>query len=144
MNQLRLGLYALVAVLVALLVGYLWGSSGRSAIKAQLDVEELVDDVAQARGSLLAARVDLFEVNFGQASRHLEAGRQWLQQGADRAAALRQDDTAAKVKNVAARLAQAQQQVGRLDQSANTNLAEAVRLLDQVAPAGELRAGSSK
>ena len=138
MNYLRISLYILIGILVALLAGFLWGRAGRSALQVQAGIQELAMDVAEARASLLAARVDLFEVNFGEASRELAAARSWLQQGATRASAIGQDDNAARLKNVAARLDQTQQQIARLDQSANTTLAEAIRLLVQVAPAGRL------
>lgn len=137
MNYVKFALYILIALLVALLAGYLWGRAGRSAVQAQLDDTRLRFDVAEARADLLGARVDLFEVNFGQASQRIESAKPALRDAASRLAAGEHQDAATRVNGVIARVERAQQQVGKLDQSANTALAEAITLLEQVAPAGK-------
>ncbi len=133
MNYVRIGLYVLTAVLVALLAGYLWGRAGRSAVQSQLDETRLQLDLADARADLLGARVDLFEVNFGRASQRLEAAKAPLHDAANRLGTASRADAASRVNAVIARIEQAQQQVGRLDQSANTGLGEAIALLEQAA-----------
>jgi hypothetical protein len=136
MNYVRIALYIIIAILVALLAGFLWGRAGLSAVQAQLDDTRLRLDLAEGRADLLAARVDLFEVNFGRASQRLEAAKPLLRDAATRLGAARRDDAATRVNAVLTRLERAQQQVGRLDQSANTGLGEAIALLEQ-APAGK-------
>jgi len=134
MRYLKIALYILIAVLVALLAGFLWGRAGLSAIQAQLDDTRVRLDLAEGRADLLAARVDLFEVNFGRASQRLEAAKPVLRDAVTRLNGAGRDDAASRVNAVLTRLDRAQQQVGRLDQSANTGLGEAIALLEQ-APA---------
>ncbi len=136
MNYARLSLYILLALLVALLAGYLWGRSGRAAAEKQLADTTLRLDVAEARAGLLAARLDLSEKNFGQALQRLEAAKMPLRDAAGRMAAEHQD-AAARLNGLITRVEQAQQQVGKLDLSADTALAETIKLLEQLAPAGK-------
>ncbi len=131
MNYVKLGLCVLIALLVALLAGFLWGRAGRATLQTQLDEARLRLDLADARADLSAARVDLFEVNFGRASQRLEAAKPLLRDAAGRLTASGRADAASRVNNVIVRVDQAQQQVGRLDQSANTRLGEAIVLLEQ-------------
>lgn len=130
MNAVKIGLYAVVAVLVALLAGFLWGRAGKSSLETQLADTQVQLDLAEARGWLVAARVDLFEVNFGRASQHLQAAKPRLQDAAVRLTDAKRSDDATRVKDVAARVNQAQDQAGRLDQSANTTLAAAIAALE--------------
>jgi hypothetical protein len=132
MNYAKLSLWVVVAVLVALLAGFLWGRSGKSSAESRLRDAELQATLADARAQLLAARVDIFEVNFGRAGQHLQGARHSLQEAAQRLSDAGRTDEASRVKDVGARAAQAQEQAGRLDQSANTGLSQAIALLDQV------------
>ena len=75
----RVGLF--VALLIGLLGGWLWGASGRAHQDRALQAAELCNDLLEARSSLLAARVDLDDADFGGMSRHLAAARRF----ADRA-----------------------------------------------------------
>lgn len=137
MKYAKIALYILAAILVALLAGFLWGRAGRSAAQAQLDDARLRVDLAEGRADLLAARIDLFEVNFGRASQRLEAAKPLLRDAASRLGAAERQDAATRVTAVVTRVEQAQQQVGRLDQTANTRLGEAIGLLEQAAPPAE-------
>ncbi len=126
--NIKIGLYVVIAILVALLAGFLWGRAGLTAARSSLSDAELQRDLATARADLLAARVDLFEVNFGRASQHLQAAKASLAGAATRI----DDRRAAQIKDVTARVDRAQDLVARLDQSANTRLGEAVALVEQV------------
>lgn len=148
MNRVKLALYLILALLVVLLAGYLWGGAGRSALQARLDDTELRLDLSEGRADLLAARVagsrtgracasSLFEVNFGRASQHLQAAKSPLQDAEKRLTDGNRNDEAGRVREVAARVTQAQDQAGRVDQSANTRLAEAIALLEQVIAGGK-------
>ncbi len=132
MKSLRIVLYVAVVVLVALLVGYLRGHAGRADAERRVAETQARLDVAEARGSLLAARVDLFEVNFGRASQHLQAARTRLQDAEKRLGEAGRTADVSKLKDVSARVARAQEQAGRLDQSANTGIGQAIVLLEQV------------
>jgi len=132
MNYVRIGLFILIGLLVALLAGFLWGRAGLSTARTDLNDARFRLQLSQSRADLLAARVDLFEDNFGRASQHLQAARGHLQDAENELNGQGRSDEAARVKGIVSRVAQAQDQVGRLDQSANTRLAEAVSLLEQV------------
>jgi hypothetical protein len=67
-----------VALLVALGVGWAWGASGRSDINRALLIDKLRDGLLEGRAAVLDARLDSYSVNFGEASRHLEAARSAL------------------------------------------------------------------
>jgi hypothetical protein len=123
-------LWGAVAALVILAVGWVWGSSGRwSAEAAERDARQRLR-VAEARGALALARVDLFELNYGQASRHLQQAKDALQAAADGLAENRPSD-ADVVRNALARTVEAQQRAASVDTTANERAAEALRLLDR-------------
>ena len=50
-----------------------WGASGRSDITRALQIAELRDGLREGRAAMLDARLDIYSVNFGEASRHFEA-----------------------------------------------------------------------
>jgi hypothetical protein len=130
---MKITLKAVLALLVALalagLGGWIWGAAGRWRAEEALAKAGVGLHLANARGHMLAARVSLFEVNFGDASRSLENARADLLTAAEAFDRFRLKDRAAAAREVVARIDDAQQLAGRLDQSANTRLAEAVRLL---------------
>src|SRR4029450_6049283 len=71
----KLLLVGLVAVIVVLGLGYAWGSSGRGTLQAALTDAQQRLDGAEARGHILDARVSLYNVNFGDASRRFEEAK---------------------------------------------------------------------
>jgi len=129
---LKAMLAMLVALALAVLGGWLWGVAGRSRTEAVLTRASVGLHLANARGNMLAARVDLFEVNFGNASRSLESATADLLTAAEAFDRLRLKDQAAAAREVAARVEEAKQLAGRLDQAANTRLAEALRLIPKM------------
>jgi hypothetical protein len=131
-NWLRLALGGLVGALVILLAGYLWGSSGKAPLAHGRAALTIRLGLAEARGHLLAARVSLYSVNFGDASRQLEDAEAALARAADE---LRRQDGAAqaeRLSKVVEAAADAQRLAGRVDQAANTRAADAVQELDRV------------
>jgi hypothetical protein len=68
---LRIGL----ALLVAGGAGWVLGASGRSNSDRALQVAELRAELLEGRAALLDARLDIYSINFGDASRHLDAAR---------------------------------------------------------------------
>src|SRR6185436_17227757 len=64
-----------IAVLVVLGLGYAWGASGRSVMQTGLDEARQRLDVAEARALVLDARVSLYNMNFGDASRRFEEAK---------------------------------------------------------------------
>ncbi|HEY3382064.1 MAG TPA: hypothetical protein VGK32_09870 [Vicinamibacterales bacterium] len=132
MSKLKIGGAVLVALLVTLGLGWFWGASGRWAVERQARDAEVRLQVTEARAALAAARVDVFELNFGRASRNLERAKKAL---ADVGARMEKDgpaDSAAAVREAAAKAAEAQQLAGNVDQTANARAAEALNVLDRV------------
>lgn len=130
---MRLTLKAVAGLLLALLLavagGWVWGSAGRWQAEDVLGRSGTRLHLANARGNLLQARVDLFEVNFGNAGRSLEAARADLQAVAQAFEQAGDKEAAAAARQALALAEEAQQLAGRLDQGANTRAAEALRLL---------------
>lgn len=122
----------LLGLLLAFGAGWFWGSSGRSASDRATQVAQLHSDLVEARGAVLAARVDLYNVNFGDASRHFEDAKVPLRRAADRLNVAGRIDDAKQVDAAVARISEAQQLASRLDQGANSRAADAVKTIDTV------------
>jgi hypothetical protein len=82
--SIRLVAGALVALLVTFGVGWMIGASGRSDVQQSASGYRLRAQAAEAEALLLAARIGLFETNFGDA-------RQRLRGAADRIAEAQRD-----------------------------------------------------
>jgi len=119
----------LAALLLAVLGGWMWGSADRSQSQAALEQAGSGLHLMSARALLFEARVDLFEVNFGRASQHLEGARADLKSAAQALDRQGRTSEAEAVRQALVLVADAQQLAGRLDQSANARVAEAVGLL---------------
>ena len=132
MKTLKAILAMLAALALAVLGGWIWGSAGGARAEDALARAGAGLHLSNARGNLLAARVSLFEVNFGDASRSLESARADLLTAAEAFDRLRLTDEAAAARAAVARVNEAQQLAGRLDQSANSRLAETIRLLPKL------------
>src|SRR5215210_974863 len=97
MNRLKFGAGIVVAVLIALSAAWLWGSSGKGDLQRALDLAELRNDLLAARGALLSARVDLYNVNFGDASRAFESARTALRRADARLKTIGRDEEAMRL-----------------------------------------------
>ena len=131
MNRVKIGAGIVVAVLVALSAAWLWGSSGKGDLQRALDLAELRNDLLAARGALLSARVDLYIVNFGDASRDFESARTALRRAEARLKTVGRDEDVMRLGVALARLDEAQQFAGKLDQTANARAAEAMKPIDE-------------
>jgi hypothetical protein len=121
-----------VALLVALGVGWAWGASGRSEINRALQIAELRDDLLEGRAAVLDARLDIYSVNFGEASRHLEMARSALRAADARLNGLGLQEDATQLKMALARIDEAQRMSGQLNQDANSLAADAAKMIDAV------------
>src|SRR5919198_31116 len=97
MSRLKIALTALVALLVTLGLGYAWGASGKLSLNTALDESKQQLDLAEARGHLLDARVSLYNVNFGDASRQFEEAKAPLRRVQERYRALGNKAAAASI-----------------------------------------------
>jgi hypothetical protein len=132
MSKMKIALFALIGLLVAVGGGWLWGSSGRWAAERQAQGAELRVQLAEARASLLSARVNLFEINFGKASTELERAKQAMSAAADLLDKAGRSGDAASVREALAKGSEAQRLAGSVDQTASARAAEALAALARV------------
>jgi hypothetical protein len=122
-------LAGLAALIVALGLGYAWGAYGRWALEGTLDETRLQLDLAEARGHLLDARVSLYNMNFGDASRRLEEAKAPLRRTRERYVDDDKDDAARAVATALEQVDEAQRLANKLDQAANTKAGEALEAI---------------
>lgn len=121
-----------IALLVALGAGWVWGASGRSDLTRELRNAELRHGLLEGRAAVLDARLDIYSVNFGEASRHLEEARRAVRAAEARFNSLgRQADTK-PLELALAKIDQAQRMAGELNQNANALAADAAKALNDV------------
>jgi hypothetical protein len=128
---------AIAAVLIALLAGFLWGLAGRSGAEDALERSLVRGDLLEARAAVLAARVAIYNTNFGDASRNLEDGRGFVDRGMQRLRMLGRDADAERLEGALMPIGEAQQLAGRLDLGANQRAAEALKTIESVLDATE-------
>ena len=119
-------------MVVALFAGWIWGASGRSDMARALQTSELRGELLGARAAVLDARVAIYSVNFGEASRHLEDARGLLGRADERLKSLGRDDEVRQVQTALASIDDAQRMAGKLDQSANSRAGEAAKIVADV------------
>ena len=125
----RLGRLILTALVVAVVVfglGYAWGSSGRFTMESALDDARQRLDVAEVRGEILDARVSLYNMNFGDASRRLEEAKVPLRRIRQRFADDDKTDAARSISAALEHIEEAQRLSGKLDPAANSKAGEAL------------------
>jgi hypothetical protein len=131
MNTVRLALWGLLGALVVLGAGWLWGASGRWDAQSALQDAQQRLRLADGRGALAQARVDLFELNYGQASRHLQQAREALNEAAQHLESSGGMPLADGVREALAKVVEAQQLAASVNTSANERAAEALKALDR-------------
>jgi hypothetical protein len=97
-----------------------------------LQTSELRGELLGARAAVLDARVAIYSVNFGEASKHLEGARGLLRRADERLKSLGRDDEVRQVQTVMASIDDAQRMAGKLDQSANSRAGDAAKLIGDV------------
>ena len=121
-----------VALLAAFGAGWAWGASGRSDLTRALRLAELRDGLLEGRAAVLDARLDIYSVNFGEASRHLEAARSALRAADAQLKSLgRQADTKS-LELALTKIDEAQRMAGQLNQDANALAAAASKAVSDV------------
>ena len=120
------------ALLVAVGMGWAWGASGKSDISRALQTAELRDGLLEGRAAVLDARLDIYSINFGEASRHFEAARSALRAVDARLKDLGRQEDAARVQMALMRIDDAQRMAGQLNQNANSLAADAAKAISDV------------
>ena len=129
---MKLVLGITVALAIALFAGWIWGRSGRSDMVRALQTSELRSELLGARAAVLDARVAVYSVNFGEASRHLEGARGLLGRADERLKSLGREDEVRQVQGALASIDDAQRMAGKLDQSANSRAGDAAKIIADV------------
>ena len=135
----KLVLGVLVALVVAVGAGWFWGRSGRWDCDRALRAIELRSDLVEARSSVIDARVDLYNVDFGDASRHLESAKGLVRRAADRLKTDGRQDEAKRLDAALSRIDEAQHLAGRLDQGANSRAADVAKTIEDALGTGAKR-----
>jgi hypothetical protein len=129
MSKAKAALWALVLLAVALGAGWLWGSWGRWGLERQLRIATVHAQLATASAALAGARVDIAELNYGQAGGKIERAKKVMEGalgGLDDAGF---GEATAPLKDAVAKAADAQQLTARADQSATARIAESLKAL---------------
>jgi hypothetical protein len=121
-----------VALLVALGGGWVWGAWGQSNLNRALKMAELRDDLLEGRAAVLDARLDIYSVNFGDASRHLETARSALRAANARLSDLGREAEMERLKSASIQIDEAQAMAGKLNQDANAIAADAAKTIGDV------------
>jgi C4-dicarboxylate-specific signal transduction histidine kinase len=120
---------ALAAIIILLGLGFTWGASGRLQMQSALDETEQQLDLAEARGALLEARVSLYNVNFGDASRHFEEAKAPLRRVRERYQQSGKNAAAGSISAALEHVEEGQRLAGALDQAANSRANDALQAI---------------
>jgi hypothetical protein len=129
MTRTKLVIMAFCALAVALGVGYAMGGSGRFTLQSALDDARGRLDLAEARGQLLEARVSLYNVNFGDASRHFEEAKPPLRRVRERFQRLGKNAAAGTIAAALEHAEEGQRLAAKLDQAANAKANDALEAI---------------
>jgi len=125
----KLFLWIVLALLVCVLIGYVWGRSGRGELQTAADEIRQQLDIAEARGEILDGRVSLYNNNFGDASRHFETAKAPLQRVKQRYQEDSKREAAAVTKSFFGTLATMLIAEGKLDPAANNKAGQALEAI---------------
>jgi hypothetical protein len=129
MSRTKLVALAVAGFIVALGLGYTWGASGRFTIQNAFDDVRQELELAGARGALLEARVSLYNVNFGDASRHFEEAKAPLRRARERYQQIGKNAAAGSIAAALEHVEEGQRLAGALDQAANTRANDALQAI---------------
>jgi hypothetical protein len=129
MTWTKWALTAFVAFIVTFGVGYGLGGSGRVTAERTLAEVRTRLDIAEARGQLLEARVSLYNMNFGDASRHFEDAKAPLRRVHEGYQSLGKNAAAGSIAAALEQIAEGQRLAGKLDQAANSKANDAMEAI---------------
>ncbi len=121
-----------LAVFVALGVGWVWGASGKSGVDQERRRFEQRADYESARAAMLNGRVSLFLNNFGDASKHFETARIALEHLQGQLREVGQAERAGRVEIVLSNLKDAVRLSALLDAGAQNAATAALQALSAV------------
>jgi hypothetical protein len=121
-----------LAVLVALGAGWVWGASGKSTVDQERRRLEQRTDYESARAHLLDGRVSLFLNNFGDAGKHFENARIDLEALQSKLREVGQPERAGRIEIALSSVKDAERLAALLDASAQNAAAAALQALSAV------------
>jgi hypothetical protein len=132
MNRLKLGMWIALAVVLAGVLGWLYGWSGGRSSAAALESTRLRTSLLQARIQILDARINIYSINFGDASRNLEYSKRELTTARSLLENAGRRDLVDKIDAALRSTREAQEAAAKLNQDANGRAGEAARLINDV------------
>jgi len=129
MTLMRWVAAALMALIVAFGAGFAFGGSGRATAQNALDEVRARLDLAEARGQILEARVSLYNMNFGDASRHFEDAKAPLRRAHQRYQDEKKNAAASSIAAALEQVAEGQRLAGKLDQASNSKANDALEAI---------------
>jgi hypothetical protein len=129
MNRTKIVAAMFGALFVAFGIGYAFGGSSRFTLQNALDDARSRLDVAEARGQLLEARVSVYNVNFGDASRHFEDAKAPLRRVRERYQRIGKNAAAGSISAALEQIEEGQRLAGKLDQAANAKANDALEAI---------------
>jgi hypothetical protein len=121
-----------LGVLALFVAGWIWGGWGRSATDRALRDAEVRSQLLEARAAILDGRLEIYSVNFGNASRQFERAKELLTAARAQMTSSGRDADVPRVDEALKQLDEAQGLSGRLDQAANSKGASAAGIIDEV------------
>ncbi|NQW04753.1 MAG: hypothetical protein HQ485_12085 [Acidobacteria bacterium] len=122
-----------LVVIVAALSGWVWGASGRSEIDRDRRAAEQRADLLEARALILDGQVQIFLVNFGEASRRFESAIGAVERVQTTLRETGQAERAGRLEIPLTHLRDAQRLAASLDPSARNSAEEALQALASMA-----------
>lgn len=132
MTKSRLILIGAGVLILSYAAVWMLAASGRSEAERQAEEYVMLLQIQTGAASVLEGRISLYNVNFGDASRHFERAKPMFEQARDRLNATNRQADAGVLDRVIALVNEAQRMTGALDQGANTKAAEALDALRQI------------
>lgn len=131
-SRLKLALWVALAIVLAAGLGWLYGWSGGRSASTALETTRLRTSLLQARVQLLDARVNIYSVNFGDASRNLEYCKPELTTARALLENAGRRDLVDKIDAALRSTRAAQELAAKLSQDANGRAGEAASLVNDV------------
>ncbi len=122
----------MLALLVAVGAGWVWGASGKSGVDQERRRLEQRADYHEAQALILGGRVSLFLVNFGDAGKQFENARITLEHLQTKLREVGQAERAGRVEIVLSHVKDAQRLSAQLDASAQNAADAALQALKAV------------
>ena len=109
---------AVLVLVLAVAGGWIWGSSAGRSAERELAGLRLQHHLTNARSRILAARVDLYRLNFGSATTNLEEAKAPLEAAAGMLDREGDPERAAAVRSAIQAADEARRLAGKVDQAA--------------------------